>query len=289
MEELSRPDVPHSDEDQRGAIMHLVPYSEFSEFYDLYVGDWMEDLPVYAEHAKRANSSLLEIGAGTGRLTVPLAEQGFSVVAVDSSASMLQTLRKRLEHSIPAVQQRVQTIEMDVRCLALGRQFDLVFLPYYTFNYLLTPIDQRLALDRLGRHLSPAGELMIDVFVPHGRLTHCPAEPVLKLDKPHPETGGRIRAWNTYSFDRDRQIEVRSQRFELTATDGSTRVAEFVTRRRYSFQWELDRQVRQCGFTVDSVVGGYEGRPTAEDSEQLLYVLRGDASIESVQPGETNK
>jgi SAM-dependent methyltransferase len=256
-----------------GISMKMDAYSQYSEFYDLYVGQWLEDLPFYVERARIAKSSLLEIGAGTGRLTLPLAELGFSLRAIDSSPSMLAVLRRRLEQSSSEVQHRVQAIEADIRYLSMDQTFDLILLPYYTFNYLLTPADQKLTLGRLRDLLTVTGELLIDVFVPVGRLRCRASGPVLQVDRACPETGQTFRAWNSYLFDENRQIEERRHRFELTTSDGAIRVAEFITRRHYLFRSQLDRLFCDNGFQIDSVSTGYSGQPAADDSEQLMYVL----------------
>ena len=45
-------------------------YGEYSEFYDLYVGDRQVDLPMYKGYKAKSGTPILEIGAGSGRLTV---------------------------------------------------------------------------------------------------------------------------------------------------------------------------------------------------------------------------
>ena len=54
----------------------MDPYQEFAEFYDVYVGERLDDLPLYLDVARSSRTPMLEIGAGSGRLTVPLAREG---------------------------------------------------------------------------------------------------------------------------------------------------------------------------------------------------------------------
>lgn len=72
------------------------PYGDYSKFYDLYVGDKSDDIPFYLKYAQEARTPILEIGAGTGRLTIPFARAGHSVVAVDISPSMLANREEQL-------------------------------------------------------------------------------------------------------------------------------------------------------------------------------------------------
>ena len=61
----------------------MDPYQDFAPFYDLYVGDRPDDVRLYVDYAKRIDGPILEIGAGTGRVTLPMARGGSQVVAVD--------------------------------------------------------------------------------------------------------------------------------------------------------------------------------------------------------------
>ena len=76
-------------------------YRDFAPFYDLYVGGFAADLPVYLKYARRARTPLVEVGAGAGRLTIPLARAGHAVVAVDVSRAMLARLTTRLRRREP--------------------------------------------------------------------------------------------------------------------------------------------------------------------------------------------
>ena len=246
---------------------------DFSEFYDLYVGDWLDDLPLYLECAKPVRGPVLEIGAGSGRLTVPLAREGASVVAVDVSASMLTRLRRRLAQEPDAVQGRVQVVEADACELNLRTKHELVIVPFYTFNYFLIPQRQQAALERVYRHLQPPGSVLLDVFVPLSRIENCPAEPVLRIDRVDPLTGNRVRVWNAYSIDREQQIETRRHFVEVTEPDGKVRRKEFSTRRRYSFHPQMEGLFRSTGFRVKDAFRGYRRKRADASSEQLLYVL----------------
>jgi len=250
------------------------PYEEFSEFYDLYVGDRLDDLPFYLEFAKSAQTPVLEIGAGSGRLTVPLAREGVSVVAVDISPAMLAILRSRLQQEPNAVRRRIEIVQADACRLDLGRHFDLVIVPFYTFNYFLTPETQTNVLNRMASHLAKASQLLMDVFVPLRLLENCPVDPVLKVDRIDPATGRTVRGWNMYSFDPEHQIEHRRHIFEIVQPDGSAQKREFTTTRRYWFREQLDELLQRHGFVVERICGGYAGKLADERSEQIMYILR---------------
>jgi SAM-dependent methyltransferase len=216
----------------------------------------------------------LEIGAGTGRLTFPLAHSGISVVAVDVSPSMLALLRARLGEEPPSVRARIRILQADVRTLTLRQSFDLIFVPFYTFNYLLTPADQHAALERLSSLLAPGGRLLVDVFVPWRRLAACPTEPVLCVDRHDPRTGDHVRGWNRYEIDPEANLEIRHQTFEVTRPDGAVQRRAFAVCRRYTLPAALEALHTHQGLDIESLTTGYQSRPARADSGQLPYSLR---------------
>jgi SAM-dependent methyltransferase len=248
-------------------------YGDFSDFYDVYVGDWLADVPFYQDFARSLETPILELGAGSGRLTLPLAEAGHSVVAVDVSPSMLARLRSRLDDSTQDIKERIQVVEADLCELDLATAFDLILVPFYTFNYLLTPQSQRQALKRIARHLIPNGNALIDLFLPLKHIRQCPSEPIMKVDRVDEATGNRIRGWNQYVMDIERQIETRIHRFEITAPNGEVYEREFTTRRRYFFPQELEALFAAADLKVKAIYSGYQRKPVAPDSEQRVYVL----------------
>ena len=88
-------------------------YGDYSAFYDIYIGNWLDDLPFYLQYARDARTPILEIGAGTGRLTIPFARNGSGVVAVDVSSSMLDILRHRIRTETPDLQEKIKIVESD--------------------------------------------------------------------------------------------------------------------------------------------------------------------------------
>ena len=121
---------------------------------------------MYEKEAVQVGGSVLEIGAGSGRLTIPLAQTGFDVAAMDVSATMLAILDDRLKGLPAVVRNQVQIIQADVCELELGAKFGLVMVPYYVFNYLLTPGAQSQALDRIKAHLADSALVIVDAFIP---------------------------------------------------------------------------------------------------------------------------
>ena len=122
-------------------------------WHDLECGGYAEDLPLWRELADEAGGPALDIGAGTGRVTLDLAARGVPVVALDTDAALLDSLRHR------AAGMPVETVVADARSFDLGRRFSVVLVPMQTLQLLGGPCGRaaflRCALD----HLEPGALL----------------------------------------------------------------------------------------------------------------------------------
>jgi len=122
-------------------------------WHDLECGAYGEDLPLWRALAGEAGGAVLDVGAGTGRVTLDLAAGGVAVVALDSEAALLRALTHR------AAGMPVETVVADAREFALGRRFSLVLVPMQTLQ-LLGGASGRAAFLRCAReHLEPGGLL----------------------------------------------------------------------------------------------------------------------------------
>jgi SAM-dependent methyltransferase len=122
-------------------------------WHDLECGAYCEDLPLWLALAEEAGGAVLDVGAGTGRVTLDLAAGGTSVVALDADAALLRALEHR------AVGLSVETVVADAREFALGRRVSLVLVPMQTLQLLGGPRGRAAFLRCALAHLEPGGLL----------------------------------------------------------------------------------------------------------------------------------
>jgi len=103
---------------------------------------------------------LLDLGTGTGRLAIPLAQAGVDVVGVDISDAILARLREKADSD------KVNIIRGDIRDISIDGTFDVVLLGFSTLAGLPTRDDQQKILYNARKHLRPDGYLVLDLFVP---------------------------------------------------------------------------------------------------------------------------
>lgn len=124
-------------------------------WHDVECGSYAEDLDLWRALAAEADGPVLDVGAGTGRVTLDLAGRGVDVTALDSKAELLAALSARASEPVP-------TVAADAREFAIpGARFALIMVPMQTIQ-LLGGADGRAAFLRAARaHLAGGGRIAI--------------------------------------------------------------------------------------------------------------------------------
>lgn len=176
-------------------------------FYDTVTAadaDVHGDLAIY-ESLAPPHAAFLELGSGTGRLALRLAEHGFTVTGIEIAPAMLAQANAKRAEAEPEVGRRMAFERGDMTSLNLQRTFDLVICPYFTLAHLPHGMAWRNTFAVAARHLKPGG---IAAF-------HLPMLPIMRLpgpensdqavfDEPTP-SGGRLRLYiRERKFDEDR-------------------------------------------------------------------------------------
>lgn len=248
-------------------------FDRFAPFYDLEFGGYADDRDLYRGFAEHAGGPVLELGCGTGRALLPLAEAGFSVTGVDVSGRMLAAAEEAARRA--GLAERLTLVRDDIR--ALGRlgdaRFRLAFCAINSFLHLETRADQSAALAAVYARLEPGGVLILDLFPPHpevlleydGRLIHA-------ATYTDPQTGERIDKFSSSVVDlAEQRVETTFFYDRLRADGGIERTAApFVL--RYIGRFELELLLERAGFADVQVFGSYDLDPFTAASERLIAV-----------------
>jgi SAM-dependent methyltransferase len=122
-------------------------------WHDLECADYRDDLPLWRSLAAEAGGPVLDVGAGTGRVTLDLAAGGAAMVALDTEPALLAALRHR------ATGLSVETVVADARRFTLGRRFALVLVPMQTLQLLEGSCGRAAFLRCALAHLEPGGRV----------------------------------------------------------------------------------------------------------------------------------
>ncbi|HEY8614861.1 class I SAM-dependent methyltransferase [Phenylobacterium sp.] len=149
------------------------------------------DIEAYAGLAA-PGSSVLELGAGGGRVTFALAEQGYTVTGIEIAPAMLAQAQARLAQLPAELAARVELRRGDMTALDLKRTFDLVICPYFTLAHVPAGTAWRNTFATAARHLPPGGRAAF--HLPLLEIMRMPGPPkeMVVFDRPLPG-GGRLQ------------------------------------------------------------------------------------------------
>ena len=244
-----------------------IDYSRLAEIYDIYVRV-TQDIPFFLRETKKTDGSVLELMAGTGRLSLPLLAAGGQVVA---QIKMLVILRKKL-----AARGMIAPIyQMDVCQLALARQYDLILLPFNSFSEITSQADQLLALRRIYDHLADGGRFICTLHNPVIRLKTLDGQLRLIGDYPRSDGKGRLFFWLIEKLDSQTGI-VDGRQFYEEYDEKGTMVSKFFVDTNFALisKEQFENLASEAGLEVTDLYGDYGyDEFTPEESPSLVYVF----------------
>lgn len=208
-------------------------------------------------------SRVLDLGCGTGRLALMLAQRGHDVVGVDPAAAMLEVARTR------DVEGRVRWIEGDARRVDLGDlRFDLIVMTGNVFQVFLTDDDARAVLTTAHRHLAPGGRLTFDTREPGAREWEewTPVETREVVDVPGV---GDVEV--CYAFQQ-RQGELITFETRHVLPDGARHTSPSTLRLRTKDQ--VATLLREAGFDEVEWWSDWRGTPLTDGAREIVPVAR---------------
>jgi len=249
--------------------MSLIRYDDVADLYDLHV-TIDRDVPFFVTEAQRVSGKVLELMAGTGRVSVPLVEAGVELTCVDASEGMLQRLRDKLRaKGLSAVVHRA-----DIRDFDLRERFALALIPFHSFSEIVEPTDAERALDSVVRHLSPDGRVIVPLQNPPVRLREV--DGALRLTSSNEIDGGRLVVSGFERFDPLTRIVARTQFYELFDERGRLETKRMLEMRfRLMSRPEFEELVGQVGLEREALYGDYNYAEFDErTSPFMIWVLR---------------
>jgi len=207
--------------------------------------------------ARAGPGPVLELGVGTGRIALPLAERGIDVHGIDASSAMVERLRAK-----PGGDGITVTIgdfaDVDI---GAGRSFPLVFVVFNTLFALLTQDDQVRCFANVAARLAEGGAFVVEAFVPDvtlydrgQRVSVTRMEPdAVQLDVGHHDVATQ---------------RVSARHVHLTE-DG---LRLYPVELRYAWPSELDLMARLAGLRLRERFGGWQGEPFGSNSGRHVSV-----------------
>src|SRR6059058_5521085 len=211
---------------------------------------------------------ILELGCGTGRITVPIAQDGHHIVGLDRSAAMLERAERRARRA----NVEIRWVEGDMRAFSFNEAFALVFVALNSF-LMLDPNDRWSCLARVREHMAPRGRVAIDVFQPDPQIiAGLDGAVVDEWERIDPETGRAVRKFSSSHAN----VDGVTQRFwhDETADDGTVHRIGGNMALHYLYRRETELLFSEAGFIIETLHGDYDGNPADARSPKLLVVAK---------------
>jgi SAM-dependent methyltransferase len=283
----SNPRSPILSPDASRSLEGWEGWDQYAPFYDWENARTLgrRDVPFWRGVALGAGGPVLELGAGTGRISLPLGRAGVNLFGVDRSAAMLsralartrRVARRRLSANpeslrIPHPQSRIPSfVRADIRALPFAdAAFSMVLAPYGVLQSLLADRDLAATLDSVARALRVGGTFGVDLVpdVPNwreysnriqlrgraGHGVHLTLRESVRQDR------ARRRTTFEQHYTERRDRHTTEHQFELTFRTLSVR--------------QMTSRLERAGFVIDRVLGDYRGRPWDERADVWIILAK---------------
>mgnify|MGYP002629167642 CR=1 FL=1 len=227
----------------------------YTEFYDLEVARFQEDLIFYRQYCSRPNK-ILELGCGSGRLCHVLAADGAGMTGIDLNLTMLVRARKRPGPSI-------NYLQMDMNRLGLKGPFDTIIIAYNTLNLLQQQDVILSCLRQTASLLRSSGFLLLQLYIPDQALLNIGDKRLFQFqsfDLPH---GGRVIKETLKGYSASKQCITLEERYRVRPMQPGT-ANEDLSHTLHLAALSHEQWIailHKAGFIILEQFGGYDFRP----------------------------
>jgi SAM-dependent methyltransferase len=226
------------------------------------------DIRFFIRQAEKYGEPILEIGAGNGRVTIPLAEEGFQISALDIMKNMLAHGRQKAEKK----KVTIEWIHADCRDFDLNKKFNLIISPGNALTHLHDRESLEKCFDCVRKHLNPEGRFIFTTFNPNlGILTRDPDTRYPITEYEDPDGGGKIIVTQSGIYDSADQI-FRLKWFFKYDNDNIEKIIDLNMRMIYP--QELNDLLFYNGFAIDAKFATYDETPFNSESMFQIAVCR---------------
>lgn len=245
-------------------------YDLIAPFYDIEHQLFNEDLDLYRNFAELCNGPLLELACGSGRLLIPLAEEGYTITGVDTSEKMLALARERSQQA--GFLSRITLVQQDIAALQLAQKFSLAFVALGSFAHLTSRKTQQQALVSIRKHLATGGIFILDISNTDARYMESLSGQLLHQGTWQRDDGTQLtHLVSPASSETKHQLEL--THFYDQHQQGGPVNRTVITTHIYLFERiEMELLLEQAGFAVKDVYGDYDLGPFTLESLRMIFI-----------------
>lgn len=245
--------------------------NQYSVYFDAkHYDSWTNreiDIPFYINQINEYGDPVLELGCGTGRLTLPIAEKEYKVVGIDTSRILLNYGRKKRNKK----NLDVKFIQADMRNFYLNQKFNLILIPFNTIHHILSLDNIEKVLDNVKNHLSEEGRFIVELFNPNFDILNRDSNKkhnVVTYKDPYTEK--EIDIYEKTRYDTAKQLLHLTWFYETEA--------DVIKKREWKvrvwFPKEVDTLLSNNGFQIEQKYGDFDESPFTNNSGQQIIICK---------------
>jgi SAM-dependent methyltransferase len=261
-------------------------WDAYAPFYDWENARTLgrRDVPFWRNLARHVGGTVLELGCGTGRISLPLARAGVPLVGIDRSEPMLARARQRARRSRL---HNLRLVRGDIRHLpfvttkprrglrsndASEGGFSMVLAPYGMLQSLLRERDLAATLASVHDVLAPGGTFGIELVADLPSWEEYRKRISLKGWRTR-RGGAHVTLIETVRQDRGRHLTIFDQ--EFTERRGASRRSHrFALSFRTLSVPQMARRLEKAGFDISALLGDYRGGPWDPRAEVWMILAK---------------
>ena len=244
---------------------NLEKYADPQKYDELY-NNYKEDLHFIMECAEKLTTPIIELACGTGRVTIPMAEHGFSMYGVDIHEGMLDLAKQKAD----LANVNIHFSKQDCTQLDLPIKASLIVMVGNSFQHFLTNESQSDLLNSVRSHLLPNGEFIFDT-----------RNPILKdlafvdeVEETYTNHNDQlVTEINREEYNHETQILQCTTVQKVTVNHVRTTYKDSISL-RYTYPMEMRRLLSEHHFELVSMYGSWKKEPFTKESESMIIRCR---------------
>lgn len=235
-----------------------IGYEKSARFYDMF--DTKENIDFFKSYSLQ-NQEVLDVGAGTGRIAIPIAEEGIKVFCIEPSLEMLNVFFGKI-FGKKQLAKYLEIFNSDASSFKFDRKFNFIFMSG-VFDHLLSDKERLVVLDNIRNHLEENGIFVFDVFI--GLMKDSP----LKLAGVFEEEDIHYKRF-VKSQLKDKDLMEVTLRYETYVNGKLVEIIEEISLVSTISKEHIISLLKTSNFKVNAIFGNYRKKPFTEGDEILI-------------------
>ncbi len=249
-------------------------FDRVARFYDYEQANFIKDIPFYTDYARSCGGEVLELGCGSGRILIPIAEAGIKITGLDVSPAMLNIAQKKIDPLDKNIQRNIHLRLGSMEKFEIKNKFSMIFIAFRSFQHLVEREERDSCLDCVSKHLDKTGIFILDLFAPRHDYLAQQKRSVFLGGFYDQENGVYVtrRAEDEYDL---REQTIKEDRFyEWTGEDGAFHRHLWTFKLYYLFRYEVELLLEKHGFKIIDVYGDFDKSPYNYYSGEQIFVAQ---------------